>query len=116
MRAVSHDVNIVQFFGACTITEPAMLVMEYMRVSNMYDTACTHMLRKAFDQTLMHLWIIQIHMRPGLDLVLIVRHDNARDHRTDGRAEFVHACTVAYAAECVYMCREATCTQPSGTM
>ena len=33
MRAVSYDEHVVQFFGACTTTEPAMLVMEYMRVS-----------------------------------------------------------------------------------
>ena len=33
MQRVSYDSNIVQFFGACTTTEPAMLVMEYMRVS-----------------------------------------------------------------------------------
>ena len=32
MRAISFDSNIVQFFGACTTTEPAMLVMEYMQV------------------------------------------------------------------------------------
>ena len=33
MRAISYDAHIVQFYGACTTTEPAMLVMEYMRVS-----------------------------------------------------------------------------------
>ena len=33
MQRVSYDSHIVQFFGACTTTEPAMLVMEYMRVS-----------------------------------------------------------------------------------
>ena len=32
MRAISCDQHIVQFYGACTTTEPAMLVMEYMRV------------------------------------------------------------------------------------
>ena len=32
MRAISFDAHIVQFYGACTTTEPAMLVMEYMRV------------------------------------------------------------------------------------
>ena len=31
LKRVSYDVNIVQFYGACT-TEPAMLVMEYMEV------------------------------------------------------------------------------------
>ena len=33
MQRISYDPHIVQFFGACTTTEPAMLVMEYMRVS-----------------------------------------------------------------------------------
>ena len=32
MQRISYDSHIVQFFGACTTTEPAMLVMEYMRV------------------------------------------------------------------------------------
>ena len=32
MQHVSFDSNIVQFFGACTTTEPAMLVMEFMQV------------------------------------------------------------------------------------
>ena len=32
MRAISFDAHIVQFYGACTTTEPAILVMEYMRV------------------------------------------------------------------------------------
>ena len=31
LKKVSYDVNIVQFYGACTM-EPAMLVMEYMEV------------------------------------------------------------------------------------
>jgi serine/threonine protein kinase len=35
MRAISYDAHIVQFFGACTTTEPAMLVMEYMRVGHL---------------------------------------------------------------------------------
>ena len=33
MQRVSYDRNIVQFYGACTTTEPAMLVMEYMQAS-----------------------------------------------------------------------------------
>ena len=40
MRAVSYDAHIVQFYGACTTTEPAMLVMEYMRVSRVRHRAC----------------------------------------------------------------------------
>ena len=32
MQRISYDPHIVQFFGACTTVEPAMLVMEYMRV------------------------------------------------------------------------------------
>ncbi len=31
LKKVSYDVNIVQFYGACS-AEPAMLVMEYMEV------------------------------------------------------------------------------------
>ena len=31
LKKVNHDVNIVQFYGACS-AEPAMLVMEYMEV------------------------------------------------------------------------------------
>ena len=34
MQRVSYDSHIVQFFGACTTTEPAMLVMEYMQVTD----------------------------------------------------------------------------------
>ena len=37
MQRISYDSHIVQFFGACTTTEPAILVMEYMRVSADFD-------------------------------------------------------------------------------
>ena len=40
MRAVSYDSHIVQFFGACTTTEPAILVMEYMRVIKIHQQTC----------------------------------------------------------------------------
>ena len=43
MRAVSYDSHIVQFFGACTTTEPAMLVMEYMRVSKIANRPAQHL-------------------------------------------------------------------------
>ncbi len=33
LKSISYDRNIVQFYGACT-SEPTMLCMEYMEVSN----------------------------------------------------------------------------------
>ncbi len=32
LERISHDKNIVQFYGACLETNPPMLVMEYMGV------------------------------------------------------------------------------------
>ena len=32
LERISHDRNIVQFYGACLQTNPPMLVMEYMGV------------------------------------------------------------------------------------
>ena len=47
MQRVSYDSNIVQFFGACTTTEPTMLVMEYMRVSAL--ALCRRLLKYCFS-------------------------------------------------------------------
>ena len=32
LKRISHDRNIVQFYGACLETKPPMLIMEYMGV------------------------------------------------------------------------------------
>ena len=32
LKGISHDCNIVQFYGACLETQPPMLIMEYMGV------------------------------------------------------------------------------------
>ena len=32
LKRISHDRNIVQFYGACLDTQPPMLIMEYMGV------------------------------------------------------------------------------------
>ena len=33
LKRISHDRNVVQFYGACLETKPPMLIMEYMGVS-----------------------------------------------------------------------------------
>ena len=61
MQRVSYDSHIVQFFGACTTTEPAMLVMEYMRVSmesvhRSHHAAGSYLWRCSFTASYVLLW------------------------------------------------------------
>ena len=36
LKRISHDRNIVQFYGACLETKPSMLIMEYMGVRSQW--------------------------------------------------------------------------------
>ena len=42
LKRISHDRNIVQFYGACLETKPPMLIMEYMGVRMRSCFSCSN--------------------------------------------------------------------------
>jgi len=89
MQRISYDPHIAQFFGACTTTEPAMLVMEFMRVSA----------RRHLQICILTLWLTRPHAFVG----------DAASGRLSACWIFLIRCINPHGPCCLR--REGTCTQ-----